>query len=69
MEELQRYLPLLAPLVIIELTLVVISLVDLIRRQEVKYLPKWGWALVILLINLIGPILYLIIGREEAEVS
>jgi hypothetical protein len=52
--------------VIIELTLVVIALVDLIRRQEVKYLPKWGWALIILLINLIGPILYLIIGREEA---
>ena len=66
MEELQRYLPLIAPLVIIELTLVIIALVDLIRRQEVKYLPKWGWALIILLINLIGPILYLIIGREEA---
>ena len=65
MEELQRYLPLIAPLVIIELTLVVIALVDLIRRQEVKYLPKWGWALIIILINLIGPILYLIIGREE----
>ena len=66
MEELLRYLPLLAPLVIIELTLVVIALVDLIRREEVKYIPKWGWALIILLINLIGPILYLIIGREEA---
>jgi hypothetical protein len=65
MEELQRYLPLLAPLLIIELVLLVIALVDLIRRQEVKYLPKWGWALIILLINLIGPILYLIIGREE----
>ena len=66
MEELQRYLPLIAPLLIIELTLVVIALVDLFRRQEVKYFPKWGWVLVILLINLIGPILYLIIGREEA---
>ena len=66
MEELLRYLPLIAPLVIIELTLVVIALVDLIRRQEVKYLPKWGWALIILLLNLIGPIIYLIIGREEA---
>ncbi len=65
MEELLRYLPLLAPLVIIELTLVVIALVDLIRRQEVKYIPKWGWALVILLISMIGPIAYLILGREE----
>lgn len=65
MEELQRYLPLIAPLLIIQLILIVIALVDLIRREEVKYLPKWGWALIILLINLIGPISYLIIGREE----
>ena len=66
MEELQRYLPLIAPLLIIQLILIVIALVDLIRREEVKYLPKWGWALIILLLNLIGPIIYLIIGREEA---
>jgi hypothetical protein len=65
MEELQRYLPLIAPLLIIELVLLVIALVDLIRRQEVKYLPKWAWALIILLFSLIGPISYLIIGREE----
>lgn len=65
MEELLRYLPLLAPLVIIELILLGVALVDLIRREEVKYFPKWGWALIILLINFIGPILYLIIGREE----
>ena len=65
MEELQRYLPLIAPLLIIELVLLVIALVDLIRRQEVKYLPKWVWALIILLFSLIGPISYLIIGREE----
>lgn len=63
--ELQRFLPLIAPLLIIQLILIVIALVDLIRREEVKYLPKWGWALIILLINLIGPISYLIIGREE----
>ena len=65
MEELQRYLPLIAPLLIIELVLLVIALVDLIRRQEIKYLPKWAWALIILLFSLIGPISYLIIGREE----
>ena len=65
MEELQSFLPLIAPLLIIELVLLVIALVDLIRREEVKYIPKWGWALVILLISMIGPIAYLILGREE----
>jgi hypothetical protein len=66
MDELQRYLPLIAPLLIIELVLLVIALVDLIRRQDVRYLPKWGWALIILFISMIGPIAYLILGREES---
>jgi hypothetical protein len=66
MEELQRYIPLIAPLVIIELILLSLALIDLIRREQVRYIPKWAWAIVIILLNLIGPILYLIIGREEA---
>lgn len=55
---------LLAPLIIIQLGLVVFTLFRLVK-DKVKYLPKWGWALVILFINLIGPIMYLIIGRER----
>ncbi len=66
MEELLRYLPLIAPLLIIQLILLLVALVDLIRREEVKYLPKWGWALIILFFSYIGPISYLIIGREES---
>jgi ABC-2 type transport system ATP-binding protein len=38
-------------------------LVDL-ARHEVRHLPKWAWALVVVLGNLpLGPILYLTIGR------
>lgn len=55
---------LLAPLIIIQLGLVVFTLFRLVK-DKVKYLPKWGWALVIVFINLIGPIMYLIIGRER----
>ncbi len=65
MDELQRYIPLIAPLLIIEIVLLAVALVDLIRREQVKYFPKWLWAVIIILINLIGPIAYLIIGRED----
>lgn len=42
---------------------VAITLVDLSRR-EVRHLPKWGWALVIVLVSFpIGAILYMTIGR------
>ena len=65
MEELRSYIPLLLPLLIIEIGLLVIALVDLIRRENVKHLPKWAWAVIIIVVNFIGPIAYLIVGREE----
>ncbi len=65
MEELRSFIPLLLPLVLIELALLIIALVDLIRRDQVNYFPKWVWAVIILVLNFIGPIAYLILGREE----
>jgi len=65
MNELHSFLPLLLPLLVIELALLFIALVDLIRRDQVRYLPKWAWAVIILLLNFLGPIAYLLIGREE----
>ena len=65
MEELRSYIPLLLPLLIIEIGLLIIALVDLIRRENVKHLPKWAWAVIIIILNFIGPIAYLIVGREE----
>lgn len=63
-KELLRFLPLLIPVIIIEMGFLVFALV-LAIKNEVAYLPKWGWILIIVLINLIGPILFLIIGRKK----
>jgi hypothetical protein len=63
--ELLRLLPLLAPLVVIQLALIILGLVDLVRRERTRG-PKWAWALVIVLFSLIGPIVYFLLGREEA---
>ncbi|HOB87760.1 MAG TPA: PLD nuclease N-terminal domain-containing protein [Bacillota bacterium] len=41
------------------------ALVDLIRRRKVKWLPKFGWALIVILVNLFGPIAYLLFGRGD----
>ena len=64
MELIKQYLPLLIPVVLIELGLMVTALVDLIRRAQTRG-PKWAWALVIVLFNFIGPIIYFIVGRKE----
>lgn len=57
---------LLAPLIVIQLFLVFFSLYSLVK-DPVKYLPKWLWALIIVFINILGPIVYLLIGRDGDE--
>ncbi|OGO63717.1 MAG: transcriptional regulator [Chloroflexi bacterium RBG_19FT_COMBO_50_10] len=63
-EKLLQYLPFIIPLVLLQLILMIVALVDLIRREKTRG-PKWVWAIVIILGELIGPIIYLIFGREE----
>jgi hypothetical protein len=65
LEQLIEFLPYLIPVILLELILLIVAVVDLIRRENVCYLPKWAWALIVVFIQIIGPIVYFIIGREE----
>ncbi|MCB8926504.1 MAG: PLDc_N domain-containing protein [Ardenticatenaceae bacterium] len=65
MEFITNNLPLLIPIILIQLTLVVFALADLLRRENTRG-PKWVWVLVILFVNMIGPIIYFLVGRDEA---
>jgi uncharacterized membrane protein YhaH (DUF805 family) len=64
MEELRQWIPFLLPIFLIQVTLMVFALVDLVRREHTKG-PKWMWALIVIFINIIGPVVYLFVGREE----
>jgi hypothetical protein len=58
---------LILPVAILELILLIVALVDLLRREPGRVRgSKVLWALVIILIGTIGPILYFILGRKEA---
>ncbi|QHE51106.1 PLD nuclease N-terminal domain-containing protein [Pontibacillus sp. HMF3514] len=54
----------IAPILLIESILLIVALVDLARNDSPNG-PKWLWVLIILLMNIIGPILYFIIGRRQ----
>jgi Phospholipase_D-nuclease N-terminal len=57
----------LLPIVLIELALVVFSLVDLFRpERRVVGNNKLVWALIIVLVGTIGPIVYLLAGRKQS---
>ena len=56
----------LLPLVVIELGLVGFSLVDLFKpERRVIGDNKLVWALIIVLVGTIGPIVYLLAGRKQ----
>lgn len=52
------------PIIIIQLSLMIFCLFKL-SKDIVKFLPKWLWALIIIFGELLGPIAYLIFGREK----
>ena len=56
---------------IAQLALDVAALVDLYRRpaDRVATGNKWVWVAVILLVNLLGAILYFVVGRKPAPVQ
>jgi hypothetical protein len=48
---------------------VVVCLVDVIRAKQVRYLPKWGWAILCLGIGLTipwGGLLYFAVGKVRS---
>jgi hypothetical protein len=54
------------PLLFIQLILIVIALRDLVRpERQVKGGNKWVWALIIVFGELLGPLLYFALGRED----
>lgn len=62
--EILRFLPYLIPVIIIEYGLLIFAIVQC-AKNEVRYLPKWGWILIIVFINIIGPIIFLLIGKKK----
>jgi uncharacterized membrane protein YGL010W len=67
LEVLKEYLPLLLPLVVAELALFVWALVHVLTHKSYKHGNRILWLVVIILMmNFVGPILYFILGKEEA---
>lgn len=62
---------LLGVLALVSITLQVIALIDLYRRptEQVVFANKWIWVAVVLLVNTIGPVIYLAAGRKPAIID
>lgn len=55
---------LLSPLIIIQFGLAIYCIIDIARRG-VRNLNKIVWSAIVLFVNMLGPILYLLLGRKR----
>lgn len=67
MDELIQYLPYLFPYLLVSFTLSIIALVHVLKHDNYRFGNKWIWVLLVLLLQIIGPIAYFIVGRGEEE--
>lgn len=65
MNYLMSYLPFLIPVAVIELALAVMALVHVLRHNTYRFGNRIFWVIVVLVLEIIGPILYFTIGRGD----
>jgi hypothetical protein len=64
--DLGTFVAILIPIALIQLGLVIWALYDLTRpNRRVKGGSKVVWALIVIFLGMIGPILYFVVGREQ----
>lgn len=63
--DLIQALPYVVPLLLLGVILLVVALFDLVKREHVTGGNKIVWVLVMVFVQIIGPIAYLIFGRKE----
>lgn len=55
---------LVLPIIALQFILMIVALIDVLRRKQTRG-PFVMWIFIIVLGNLLGPILYFIIGRRQ----
>lgn len=55
---------LIAPLLVLQVILMVFALVNCVKQEETSG-PKWMWFLIIIFVNIVGPVIYFLFGRKN----
>lgn len=64
-ETLVEYLPVLLPLIIVEFVLMITALVHVLRHNTYRFGNKVMWAIIVVIIQFIGPAVYFVLGRGD----
>lgn len=64
--DIMTFLPIILPVIAVGVLLVFIAFIDLYRHRKTRK-NVLVWTLIILFVNILGPILYFVIGRKDSE--
>lgn len=65
LEILREYLPFLVPLIILQFILAITALVHVLKNPKYRFGNKIMWIVVVLFIQIIGPVVYFAFGRGD----
>lgn len=60
-----KILPVLIPLMIVQFTLMIAALLHAVKHRSFRFGNLIFWVLIIICVNIIGPVLYFAVGRKE----
>lgn len=58
-------LPLFIPLILLEVGLMIAAMVHVLRHPHYRFGNRLMWILIVVLLQIIGPIIYFVFGRED----
>ena len=64
-QQLTDYLPILIPVIILELVLMITALIHVLRHPHYRFGNKVLWIIIVVFIQIIGPIVYFAFGRGD----
>ena len=64
-EQFKEFWPFLVPLIVIQLALMAVALTHILRHKHYKVGSRALWIVVVVLVNIIGPIAYFAFGRSD----
>ncbi len=65
MDAVIKYLPVLIPIVAIEIILLLTALIHVLKHDHYRFGNRIFWIIIVVLVQIIGPVLYFTAGRGE----
>ncbi|HHT87665.1 MAG TPA: hypothetical protein GX002_01440 [Clostridiales bacterium] len=65
MNQIIEYLPFIIPIIAVEFILMIVSLVHMLKHKKFRFGNQAMWIIIVVFVQIIGPILYFTIGRGE----